>query len=47
METVQKWEAYVPVPGKPQPSPEPDRPDLEQPVPGEIPPEPIDKHLLK
>lgn len=43
METVQKWEASVPFPEKPQPSPEPDGPDADHPVPGELPPEPIDK----
>jgi hypothetical protein len=40
MEISRKWEP--PVPGKQQPSPEPDGPDSDYPVPGELPPEPMD-----
>ena len=40
MENVQTWEASVP--GNPQPSPTPDGPDSDKPVPGKLPPEPVD-----
>lgn len=41
METVQTWEASVP--GNPQPPHTPNDPGPNHPVPGELPPEPIDK----